>query len=134
MGENALQHQRYAEGQQQAVEMVFMGDGPHQEALHQNAQEAHHQRHHNQRHPVVHAEIAQCHPGEEGAQHVHRPLGEVDDLQQAEDDGQPQAEQGIEGPVDQAHEQLPEQGKQVDSEKSRHGLRHSWLKTFTDLH
>jgi hypothetical protein len=34
---------------------------------------------------------------------------EVDDLQQAEDDRQPEAEQGVERPVDQPDEQLREE-------------------------
>src|SRR5690606_9586884 len=60
------------------------------------------------------------HPGDEGPQHVERAVGEVDDVEQAEDDGQPQREHGVERAVDQAEQELAEQGLDGNTEKLCH--------------
>jgi hypothetical protein len=74
-----------------------------------------------QRPPVAQAEIVQQRPGDEGAEHVLRAMGEVDDVEKAEDDRQPEAQHGIERAVDQAQKQLAEQGLRRDSQKLEHG-------------
>ena len=66
------------------------------------------QRRHDQRDPVVDAEIIQQHPGREGAHHELRAVSEIDDVQQAEDQSQAQAEDGVKGAADQAKQQLSE--------------------------
>ena len=53
--------------------------------------------------------IVQQHPGHEGAQHVLRAMREVDDVEQAEDDGQAEAQQRVERAVDQPEQELAEQ-------------------------
>jgi hypothetical protein len=67
------------------------------------------QRGEQQGHPVVDAELVERHPGHEGAHHVLGAVGEVDDVEQAEDDRQPEAEDGVERAVDQADQQLAAQ-------------------------
>ena len=44
-------------------------------------------------------------------------MAEIDDVEQAEDDCQPQAQQRVEGPVDQPDEELTEQGLGGDAEE-----------------
>ena len=122
MGEHPLQHQRQAEGQQQAVKVVLIGDGTNQEALHQHTDKAHCQRHQHQRCPVIDAHVVQRQPGSKGPQHIHGTLSEVNDLEQTKDDCQPQAEQSIERAIDQADQQLAEQTEEIDSKKCRHSL------------
>ena len=78
------------------------------------------ERHQQQRPPVADAEIVEQHPGDEGAHHVLRAVREIDDVEQAEDDRQPETEQGVEGAVDQAEQQLPEQCLRRNSQKLEH--------------
>jgi hypothetical protein len=89
--------------------------GYHQPLQH-DAEGADHHRHDQQRPPVADAEIVQQHPRHERAQHVLRAMGEVDDVQQAEDHGQSQRQDRIERPVDQTQQKLPEKGLRGDSQ------------------
>jgi hypothetical protein len=50
-------------------------------------------------------------------------VGEIDDVEQAEDDGEAKAQDGIERAVDQAEQQLAEERLWRDSEKLEHVLR-----------
>ena len=43
-------------------------------------------------------------------------MGEIDDVQHAENDREPEAQQGVEGPVDQAHQKLGEERLRADVE------------------
>jgi hypothetical protein len=52
-----------------------------------------HHRGEHQRPPVVDAELVQQQVRDEGAHHVLGAVGEVDDVEQAEDDGQPERQQ-----------------------------------------
>ncbi|MNY51302.1 hypothetical protein D3C86_1868770 [compost metagenome] len=49
-------------------------------------------------------------------------MGEVDDPQEPENDRQAQAQQSIEGPIDQPQEQLAEQYAQRNTEYDCHDL------------
>ena len=46
--------------------------------------------------------------GDEGTEHVERAMGEIDDVEHAEDDGQPQAQHGVEHAVVEAQHALGE--------------------------
>ncbi|KAG0755116.1 hypothetical protein G6F22_020716 [Rhizopus arrhizus] len=52
-------------------------------------------------------------------------MREVDDVEQAENDGQAHAQDGVEAAVDQPHEQLGEQGGKGDVEHD--GRRAAWV-------
>ena len=58
--------------------------------------------------PIAEADIVQEEESGERAEHVLGAMREVDDVEHAEDDGEPEAEQGVERSVDQADEQLAE--------------------------
>jgi hypothetical protein len=60
--------------------------------------------------------------GREGAHHVLSAVGEVDDVEQPEDHGEPQAQQRVERAVDQPDQQLPEQRLRGDAEDLEHAL------------
>ena len=75
-----------------------------------DAEQADDQRRQHQRGPERHVEHAEQQPGGEGAHHVLRAVREVDDVQHAEDDGEAEAQHGVEGAVDQAEQELAEQG------------------------
>src|ERR687897_2631412 len=78
------------------------------------------QRRHDQRPPVVEAEIVEQHPGDEGAHHVLGAMGEVDDVEKPEDDGQAEAQDGIERAVDDSEQELPEKCLRRNSQKLEH--------------
>ncbi|MEY9458456.1 hypothetical protein ABIG07_007404 [Bradyrhizobium ottawaense] len=57
-----------------------------------------------QRPPVVDAAEAQQEISNEGAHHVERAMGEIDDVEHAENHGKPETEQRVERAVDQSHQ------------------------------
>ena len=59
-----------------------------------------------QHHPVIQPEIVHPHPGSEGAHHVERAMREVDDIEQAKDDRQPERQHGVEGAIDEPQQEL----------------------------
>ena len=59
--------------------------------------------------PITDAEILQQEIGDECAHHVLRAVGEIDDVEHAEDDGKAEAQQRVERAVDQTEQQLAEQ-------------------------
>src|SRR3954452_4424123 len=75
----------------------------------------------DERPPIAQPAVLQQKVRGEGAQHVLGAVAEVDDVEHAEDHGQPQAEQRIERAVDQPDEQLSEQGLRTDAEQFEHG-------------
>ena len=77
-------------------------------------------RRHHQRFPIADAEILQHQIGGEGAHHVLRPVGEVDDVKHAENDREPEAQERVERAVDQAEQQLTEQRLRGDTENLEH--------------
>ena len=94
-----------------------------EQPLDQDAEAADGERGQDQRPPVADAEIGEQEPGAEGAQHVLGPVGEVDDVEQAEDHGEPEREDGVERAVDEADQELAEQHLRRDPEKFLHGRR-----------
>src|SRR5574343_896754 len=104
VAEDARDDQRQTESQQQAVEMVELVQPAQHQALNQHPDNADDQRRPDQGHPVIDAKAGQRDPGDEGTHHVLRTVAEIDDVQKAEDDRQPQAEDGVERTVDQAHQ------------------------------
>src|SRR5262249_40354546 len=66
--------------------------------------------------PVADADLVQQEVRRECAQHVLGAMREVDDVEKAEDHGQPERKQRIERPVDQANQQLAEQRLGRDAE------------------
>ena len=103
---SALDDQREPEGQQQAVEMVEPGDALEQRALDDGAERADDERREDQRAPIIDAGQLQQEIGDEGADHVERAVGEIDDVEHAEDDGEAEAQQRVERAVDQPDHQL----------------------------
>ena len=75
-----------------------------------------------QRPPVAEPEILQQEERDEGAHHVLGAVREVDDVEHAEDHGEPEAEQRVERAVDQPEQQLPEQRLRGDAEDFEHGM------------
>src|SRR5215468_3890145 len=70
--------------------------------------------------PIAQSRIEQEKVRGEGSQHVLSAVGEVDDVEHAEDDGEPEAEQRVERAVDEPDQQLPEQGLRADAEQFEH--------------
>ena len=116
VAEHALDDQGQAEGEQQAVEVVEVVEALEHRALEDDAEHAHHERREEQRPPVAEPDLLQQEVGHEGAHHVLGAVGEVDDVEQPEDDRQPEAQQRVEGAVDQPDEELTEQGLRRDAE------------------
>ncbi|MNT35490.1 hypothetical protein D3C72_1715200 [compost metagenome] len=92
--------------------MVELVDPAQQQALDQHPKQAHHQRRQHQHPPIVDAEVVHRHPGHQGARHEQRPVGEVDDVEQAKDHGQAETEDGVERPIDQPQKELAQQARQ----------------------
>src|SRR2546428_54164 len=109
VAKNALNDKRQAEGEQQPVEMIELVQPLQKEPLDHDATGADHDGRHNERGPVVEADILQQEKGHKGAHHVLGAMGEIDDVEHAEDHGQPEAQQCIERAVDQPEQKLPKQ-------------------------
>ncbi|SOY78555.1 hypothetical protein CBM2599_A10153 [Cupriavidus taiwanensis] len=123
--EDALDHQRDAQRQQQAVDVVELVDPAQHGLLDHHAQRGNDQRRQQQHEPVVQPGVLHAHPGQHRAEHEERAVREVDDVEQAEDHRQAQAQHRIEGAVDQPQQELGKHGRQRDSEDV-HGHRF-WL-------
>ena len=80
----------------------------------------HDKRRKEDRPPIAQTSVLEEKVRGEGAQHVLGAMSEVDDVEHAEDDGEPKAEQRIERAVDEPDEQLPEQGLRADAEQFEH--------------
>ena len=106
--EQALEDERQAEGEQEAVERIETGEPLEEQPLDHGPYGADDQRRQDQRIPVIEAGQGQQEIGGEGAHHVERAVREIDDIQHAEDDGKAEAEQRVERAVDQPDEQLAE--------------------------
>src|SRR5262245_22925024 len=118
--ESPLENERQAEGQQQSIQMVELIEPLQEKPLDDDSGYADDERREHNRPPIPQARVLQQKIGSEGAQHVLRAMGEVDDVEHAEDDGKPEAEQRIERAVDEPDEQLPEQGLRADAEQFEH--------------
>jgi hypothetical protein len=73
-----------------------------EQPLDNDAGRADQNRHDDERCPIIESEILQQHIGDERAHHILRAVGEIDDIEHAENDGKPKTEQRIERAVDQA--------------------------------
>ena len=71
--------------------------------------------------PIAQSGIEQEKVCGERAQHVLSAVGEVDDIEHAENDGEPQTEQRVERAVDESDQQLAEQRLRADAEQFEHG-------------
>ncbi len=109
MAERALDDEREAERQQQAVEMIKPVEPLQEQPLDDDADGADQDRHQHQRGPIADVEIVEQQEGREGAHHVLGAVGKIDDVQHAENDREPEAQQRIERAVDQPHQELAEQ-------------------------
>src|SRR5262245_52304364 len=76
----------------------------------------------NQSGPVAKARIFENKICCKGAHHVLGTMTEVDDVEHAENDGKPEAQQRIEGPVDQTDQQLTEQRSRWYAEDLEHSV------------
>jgi hypothetical protein len=68
--------------------------------LQYHAENADRNRSNDQRWPISEACQIQQKIGAEGAHHVERPVGEIDDVEHPEDHGEPETEQRVERAVD----------------------------------
>ena len=80
-------------------------------------------RRNQQRPPVAETEILQQKPRAESAHHVQRAVGKIDDVEQAENHGQPEREHGVERTVDEPDQKLAEQRLRGHTEDFGHGCR-----------
>ena len=117
VAEQPLDDQGEAEGQQQAVEVVELVEPLEHRPLEHDAEQPDHERRQEQRPPVAEPGVLQQELGDEGAHHVLGAVGEVDDVEQAEDDREPEAQQGVERAVDQPDQELAEQRLGRDAEE-----------------
>ena len=101
--------------------MVELVEPLQKQPLDDDAGDADDERRDDERPPVAEPGILQQEERGEGAHHVLGAMGEVDDVEHAEDDGEPEAEQRVERAVDQPDQQLPEQGLRADAENFEHG-------------
>ena len=127
LAEDALGNQGQAESQQQSVNFIELVEVLEKQPLNHHAHATYHQRCQHQRSPVIDAELVQHDPGGKRAQHVQRAVGKVDDAQQAKNDSEPQAQQGIKRAIDQAQQQLT-QKRLKGNTKNVHGSLsvHTW--------
>src|SRR3546814_8299128 len=65
-------------------------------ALEHDAEEPDRDRRQQQHDPIVQTQVSLAKPGDEGTHHVERAMGEVDDVEQTENDGQAQRKHSIE--------------------------------------
>src|SRR6201999_2281196 len=114
-----------AEGQQQSVEMVELIEPLQEQPLDDDAGDPDDEGSDHDRPPVAYPGILQQEERRKGAEHVLGAVGEVDDVEHAEDDGEAEAEQRVERAVDQPKQQLSEQRLGGDAEDLEH-VRLSW--------
>src|SRR5690606_7506614 len=118
--ENAFQQKSDAKGEQQPIKVVQLIEVPDQCFFQDDAEDAHEYGRHDQHDPVIEAEVGQAHPGEEGAQHVQGAVGKINDVKEAENDGEAQRQDSIKGAIDQAQQYLAQQRLNGDAEEVSH--------------
>src|ERR1017187_6185318 len=74
----------------------------------------------DERRPIAEPGILQQEIGGEGAHHVLGAVAEIDDVEHAENHGQPEAQQRIERAIDQPDQELSEQRCRRDAENFEH--------------
>ena len=117
---DAFNDEREAKGEQQTVEVIELVDPLQEETFDQHAGDADHDRRNHQGRPISEAGVIQQQERGERAQHVLGAVREVDDVEHAEDNGEPQAQQRVERAVDQPDQELAEQGARRDAEDRDH--------------
>jgi hypothetical protein len=80
--------------------------------------------------PVVDAKLVEHDPGRKSPHHVQSTVSKIDNAQQAKDDSQPKAEQGVKRAIDQAQQELTQKSLTRNTENfhevpSIHGLIHT---------
>jgi hypothetical protein len=146
VAEQAFDDEAKAEGEEQAVKRIELAQVLQKDLLDDEAGNADKNGRQNQRPPIaepdaeVHRrECRRPRPGEvrdqnveaveqkiggERAHHVLGAMGEIDDVEHAENDGKPEAQQRVERAIDQPEQQLPEQGLRRNAENFEHALPH----------
>src|SRR6185369_4524199 len=114
IAEEALDDQGKPEGEEEPIEMVELVEPLQEQPLDDDAGDADRDRRDDDRPPIAEPGILQEKEGREGAQHVLGAVGEVDDVEHAEDDGEPETEQRVERAVDEPDQQLPKEGLRAD--------------------
>ncbi len=120
MAERAFDDERQPEGQQQAVEVVEPVEPLQEQPLDRDAGGTDQDRRQHQGGPIADVEIVEQQECREGAHHVLGAVGEIDDVQHAENDREPEAQQRIERAVDQPHQELAEQRRRRNAEDFDH--------------
>src|SRR5262249_19135818 len=118
--EHAFDDQRQTEGEQQTVEVVEPIEPLQKGALDDDTGDADDDRRDDERDPIVQTGILQQEERREGAQHVLGAMGEVDDVEHAEDDGETEAQERVERAVDQPEQELTEQSLGRNAENLEH--------------
>ncbi len=121
VAEQALDHEPQSEREQKAVERIELAQMFEKKPLDHDAGRTDQNRRDHQRRPVIQPDILQQQIGRKGAHHVLGAVGEIDDVEHAENDGKAEAQQRIERAVDQAEQQLPEQRLRGNAENLEHG-------------
>src|SRR5581483_12186198 len=116
MAGNALNDQGQAERQQKTVEMVESVKPLQKAAFDEDAENADDQRRDDQRRPIADARIKEEEIGRERPQHVLGAMGEVDDVEHAENDGESETEQRVKRSVDQPDEKLTKKRRRRNAE------------------
>jgi len=121
VAECAFEDEREPEGEQKPVEMVELIEPLQKQPLDDDARYPDDDRRKDDRPPIIQSRVLQEKVSGEGAQHVLGAVREVDDVEHAENNGEPQAEQRIERAVDEPDQQLAEQRLRTDAEQFEHG-------------
>src|SRR6476646_9654252 len=127
IAKDALDDERETKRQQQPIEMIEVLQALKEKTLDDHADDADNDRCDDDRPPVAEPEVLQQKERRERAQHVLGAVREIDDVQHAENDREPQAQERIKRAIDQPEQELTEQGLRRDSEDLEHGLHPSSL-------
>ena len=123
VAKDGFDHERQPEGEQPAVDVVHLVEAGEHRLLDDHAEGSDEERREEQRDPVGNGGELQEQVGREGPRHVEGAVGEVDDVQHPEDDGEPQAQQGVEGAVDEPEQELSEQRFEGQTQDGYHAAR-----------
>src|SRR5690606_17276627 len=108
IAQQPLDDEGKTEGKQQPVKVIEMVEPSDNQPLDYDPCNADDDRNEDERPPIAETAIGQEHPRNERAEHILSAMGEIDDVEQAEDHCEPQRQDRIERSVDQPEQQLPE--------------------------
>src|SRR5262249_7710719 len=120
IAKHAFDDQRKAEREEQTVEMVELIEPLQKKPLDHDAAKTHRNRNEDKRPPIAKPRDVEEKVSRKCAQHILGAVREVYDVEHAENDGKPKAQQCIERSVDQPDEQLAEECLRRDAEKVEH--------------